>query len=242
MRLNRYLAGAGLGSRRACDDLIREGRIEVNGKTASLPGPPIDPQQDDVRCDGQRVRLPRQFVYYALHKPAGILTTLSDERGRRALGELLGRLRTRVVPVGRLDRATEGLLLLTNNGELVQRLLHPRYRQERIYVAWVRPAPDLEAIRRIEAGGVPLGGGERSGPARARILGKRSDVTRVRLTLWEGKYREVRRLFRAVDIQVLVLRRVSFAGIRLGDLPTGAVRPLEPEEIELLARRTGLQL
>ena len=242
MRLNRYLAAAGLGSRRSCEELIRAGRIEVNGETAIFPGPEIDPKQDEVRYDGERLRVARKHLYYAFHKPAGIVTTLHDERGRRCLSEHLGRLRGRVVPVGRLDRATEGLLLLTNNGELVHRLLHPRYKQERTYVAWVRPVPDLVTIRRIEAGGVPLGEGEASGPARVRLLGRQKDVGRVRLTLWEGKYREVRRLFKATGRQVLVLRRVSFAGIRLGEMPVGAYRALYPEEIELLKRRTGLEL
>jgi 23S rRNA pseudouridine2605 synthase len=144
--------------------------------------------------------------------------------------------------VGRLDRATEGLLLLTSNGELVNRLLHPRYRQERTYLAWVRPIPDLAVIRRIEAGGVLLGDEERSGPAKVRVLGRKGDVARVRLTLREGKYREVRRLFRACGRRVLALRRVSFAGIRLGELPAGAHRALFQEEIALLARRTGLDL
>lgn len=243
MRLNRFLAAAGLGSRRSCEALIQAGRIEVNGEIVdALPGPEIDLKRDDVRCDGERLRLPTRWLYYALHKPAGYVTTRSDERGRKTVEDLLGRLRGRLVPVGRLDRATEGLLLLTNNGELANRLLHPRYRQERTYVAWVRPAPGFPVLKAIEAGGVSLGGGETSGPAKARILGRRSDTTRVRLTLREGKYREVRRLFRAFDIKVLVLRRVSFAGIYLGDLPAGALRPLEPEEVADLARRTRLEL
>lgn len=242
MRLNRFLASAGLGSRRSCEALIRAGRIEVNGQVAAFPGPEVDPRRDDVRLDGERVRPPARRVYYAFHKPAGIISTLRDERGRPCLDAYLGRMRGRVVPVGRLDRATEGLLLLTNNGELVERLLHPRYRQERTYLVWVRPSPPLSALRQIEAGGVPLGEGERSGPARVRVLGRRSEVTRLRLTLWEGKYREVRRLMRAFELRVLVLRRVSFAGILLGALPAGALRPLEPEEIAGLARRTGLLL
>ncbi len=243
MRLNRFLAAAGLGSRRSCEALILAGRIEVNGEVVeSLPGPEVEPRRDEIRCDGERLRLPTHWLYYALHKPAGYITTRSDERGRKTIEDLLGRLRGRLVPIGRLDRATEGLLLLTNNGELANRLLHPRYRQERTYVAWVKPAPGFGALKAIEAGGVSLGGGEKSGPARARILGRRTDTTRVRLTLREGKYREVRRLFRAFEIKVLVLRRVTFAGIHLGDLPAGALRPLEPEEVAILAKRTQLEL
>ncbi len=241
MRLNRYLASSGLGSRRSCEELIRQGRVEVNGVTVGFPGPEVEPERDDVRCDGERVRPPRRRLYYVMNKPAGYITTLSDERGRRTIEELLGGLSGRVFPIGRLDRATEGLLLLTNNGDLANRLLHPRYRQDRTYLAWVRPAPDIDAIRRMQEG-MPIGSGERSGPARVRVLGRRPEGARVRITLKEGKYREVRRIFAAAGIRVLVLRRLSYAGITLGGLEPGAVRPLTREELAVLAARTGLSL
>lgn len=242
MRLNRFLAGAGLGSRRSCEELIREGRIDVNGATVGLPGPDVDPERDQVRCDGEVVRLPQKWLYFLLNKPAGYVTTHQDERGRKSIEDLLGKMRGRVRAVGRLDRATEGLLLLTNNGDLSNRLLHPRYRQERTYMAWVRPGPGRDTAEQIKAGGVDLGRGEVSGPARIRVYGRKGDTTRVRLTLQEGKYREVRRLFAAFDIRVLVLRRIAFAGIRLEDLPSGAMRPLRPDEVAVLAKRTGLKL
>ncbi len=242
MRLNRFLASAGLGSRRSCEELIRAGRIDINGVACVLPGPQVDPAVDIVRCDGEVVRLPEKWLYYAMNKPSGYVTTHSDERGRKSVDDLLGRLRGRLRSVGRLDRPTEGLLLLTNNGDLANRLLHPRYRQERTYLAWVRPRPTREVVTRIEAGGVDLGSNEKSGPARMRVYGRRGDTTRVRLTLFEGKNREVRRLFSAFDIRVLVLRRINFAGIGLDDLPSGAIRPLRPDEVSLLASRTGLKL
>jgi 23S rRNA pseudouridine2605 synthase len=241
MRLNRFLASAGLGSRRACEELIRQGRVEINGQIARLPGPPVDPGRDVIRCDGQRVRLPTSGVYLAMNKPAGYVTTRADEYGRRTVYDLLKKTYRGVFAVGRLDRASEGLLLLTNNGELANRLLHPRYGQERTYLVWVRPAPDVETMHAIREG-VAIGPGERSGPAKARVLGRRGDATRIRITLWEGKYREVRRVFRAFGIHVLALRRVSYAGIQLQDLPAGMVRPLTGEEIAELARRTGLAL
>lgn len=242
MRLNRFLASAGLGSRRSCEELIRAGRIDVNGVACGLPGPQVDPDADVVRCDGEIVRLPQKWLYYAMNKPAGYVTTHRDDRGRKSIDDLLGKLRGRLHSVGRLDRPTEGLLLLTNNGDLANRLLHPRYRQERTYFAWVRPRPTREVVARIEAGGVDLGNDEESGPARMRVYGRHGDTTRVRLTLYEGKNREVRRLFSAFDIRVMVLRRIIFAGIRLEDLPAGAMRALRPDEVALLASRTGLKL
>lgn len=240
MRLNRFLASAGLGSRRSCEELIVQGRVEVNGETITFPGAEID-DAAEVRLDGERIRLPRRWLYYKLHKPAGYITTLSDEKGRATIEEFFGRLRGRIFPIGRLDRASEGLILLTNNGDLAHRLLHPRYQQERTYLAWVRPAPTLEACRLIECG-VQIGPEEYSGPARIRVLSKRSDPARVRITLREGKYREVRRIFSSVGSRVLVLRRVSYAGILLEDLEPGSMRPLTRDEVALLAHRTGLSL
>lgn len=241
-RLAQFLASTGLGSRRSCEGLVRAGRVEVNGEVVQLPGPRVHPEKDVVQCDGERVRPPRRWLYLMMNKPAGLVTTRSDERGRATVDELLGRLRGRVVPVGRLDRATEGLLLFTNNGDLAHRLLHPKFRQPRTYLAWVTPSPTKLHMEEIERGGIAIGSGERSGTAEARILSRKGTTARVRITLREGKYREVRRIFKALDLRVLVLRRVAYAGMRLDELPTGALRPLVPEEIAELARRTGLAL
>ncbi len=241
MRLNRFLASSGLGSRRAVEELIRQGRVEVNGAIAGFPGPDVDPEKDEIRCDGERIRPPRRWLYLAMNKPAGYVTTLSDERGRKTIEDLLGGMKGRVFPIGRLDRSSEGLLLLTNNGELANRLLHPRFQQERTYLVWVRPVPDLEAILKLRAG-VMIGPGERTGPARVRVLGRRGDIARVRISLREGRNREIRRMLAVFDLRVLALRRIAYAGIELGGLEPGMVRPLAAEEISLLARHTGLSL
>jgi 23S rRNA pseudouridine2605 synthase len=241
MRLNRFLASAGLGSRRACDELIRQGRIEVNGETAALPGPDVVPGRDVVACDGERLRLPQKWVYLALYKPPGVLTTLSDERGRPCISDLLGSLKGRVFPIGRLDRASEGLLLLTNNGELAQRLLLPRYQQERIYHVWLRPIPTLEQLRQVHEG-VWIGPREKSGQAQVRLLGHKKDTGRVKITLREGKNREVRRIFAKIGCEVMTLRRMTYAGVSLAGLPVGTWRPLTREEIATLASRTHLEL
>lgn len=241
MRLNRFLAAAGLGSRRSCDTLITEARVDVNGEVVAKPGSRVHPQRDIVRLDGERVQLPKAWVYLALHKPAGYVTTRSDERGRRTVDEFLGRHRGRVVPIGRLDRASEGLLLFTNNGEFAHRLLHPSFEQPRTYLVWVDPAPSVPQLREIEAG-VNIGLGETSGPAQVRVLGRKGETARVRIVLREGKYREVRRIFRSLGLRVTALRRVAYAGVQLGPLPPGSLRPLSRLELEELEQRTGLRL
>ncbi len=216
-------------------------RIVVNGETVTHPGLRILPERDHVSLDGERVRLPRRWVYLAMNKPAGVVTSREDEKGRSTVDDLLGRHAGRVAAVGRLDRATEGLLLFSNHGELVHRLLHPRFRQPRTYLAWVVPAPGPVALASIEQG-IDIGRGERSGQAEVRLLSRKGAGARVRITLREGKNREVRRIFRSVGSKVLNLRRTAYAGIELMDLPVGAVRALLPEEIRLLAERTGLAL
>ncbi len=241
MRLNRFLALTGLGSRRACDLLIEQGRIEVNGEIVTRPGMRVDPHKDQVRSDGERRRLPRNWIFLAMNKPSGVVTTRSDELGRSTVDELLGRYRGRVIPIGRLDKGTEGLLLFTNHGEIAHRLLHPRYRQPRTYLVWVQPAPSPADMERIREG-VPIGMGEWSGPAELKALGRKGETARLRIILREGKNREVRRIFRSVGSRVTALRRVDYAGIGLGGLAVGAVRSLDPDEIERLTEATGVPI
>ena len=241
MRLNRFLALAGVASRRACDLLIQEGRVEVNGEIVTEPGRRVDSVRDVVRCDGERRRAPRQWLFLAMHKPAGYVTTRSDELGRKTVEDLLGRYRGRVRPIGRLDRGSEGLLLFTNHGEVANRLLHPRYQQPRTYLVWLQPPPTVGDMDRVREG-VPIGIGEWSGPAEVKVLGTKGDALRVRITIREGKNREVRRIFRAVGSRVNALRRIDYAGVSLAGLPPGTVRPLEPHEVAHLLEVTGVVL
>jgi len=241
LRLNRFLALAGLGARRKCEELIRDGRIEVNDETAGSLAVEVNPEEDRVLCDGERVRLPRARLYAVLNKPRGVVVSSSDERGRATVYDILpARVRAKLRAVGRLDRASEGLLLLTNDGVLANALIHPRSGVPRTYLAWVTPPPDDGGLRRLR-GGVALGGGERSRPATVGLLGVRGEIARLRLTLCEGKNREVRRMFRAIGSRVVALRRVRLDGVELGDLRPGQFRPLSPTEVRELRRAAGLK-
>jgi 23S rRNA pseudouridine2605 synthase len=225
-RLNRYLAGAGLGSRRAVEGLIEAGRVTVNGRPGTLSTQVED--GDDVRVDGRPVR-PQAAQWILLHKPAGVVTTASDPHGRRTVLDLV-RAPARVFPVGRLDRDTTGALLLTNDGELANRLMHPRHGVEKTYVAAVRGAPDDAALAALRAG-VRLDDG-RTAPARVRRLAP----DRVEIAIHEGRNRQVRRMFEAVGHEVLALHRSRYGDVSADDLPAGGSRPLRPDELESLRR------
>lgn len=229
-RLQKVLAHAGVGSRRAVEDLIREGRVAVNGRVATL-GDRVDPARDRVEVDGARVPLHPGSRYFALNKPRGVVTTARDP-GRRPDVSTYYPPGPRVFPVGRLDRETEGLLLLTNDGELANRLTHPRYGVEKEYLAEVEGTPSPRIATRLERG-VDL----EDGTARARsarLSGTSRGRSAVRLVMTEGRKREVRRMLEAVGLPVRRLVRVRVGPIRLGRLPPGEVRPLSPEEVRAL--------
>lgn len=231
-RLQKVLARAGLGSRRACEDLIRQGRVRVNGRAAAL-GDRVDPRTDRVEVDGSRVPLDPELRYLVLHKPRGVVTTASDPQGRPDVSRYYPE-GVRVFPVGRLDRDTEGLLLLTNDGELANRLLHPRYGVEREYLAEVEGRPTERAMSALRRG-VEL----EDGPARAaavRRVGGAGERGAVRIVMTEGRKREVRRMLEAVGLPVRRLVRVRFGPIRLGRLGPGKVRELDPAEVRELLR------
>jgi 23S rRNA pseudouridine2605 synthase len=235
-RLQRALARAGMGSRRSCEELIEGGRVTVNGALAEL-GDRVDPERDEVRVDGERVPLNPELRYFALHKPAGVVTTMRDPGGRSDLAAYLPR-DVRVFPVGRLDRNTEGLLLLTNDGELGNRLMHPRYGVEKEYLAEVEGVPSDRVVARLVRG-VSL----EDGPARARsarVVGRSGGKGAVRIVMTEGRKREVRRMLDAVGLPVRRLVRVRQGPIRLGRLKPGEVRELDAEETRSLYRHAGM--
>lgn len=229
MRLNAYLARAGVASRRKADELIKAGRVTVNGAPGELNT--FVESRDRVEVDGEPVAKQR-LRYVVLHKPAGVLTTARDPRGRRTVADLVAGHETRVVPVGRLDADTTGALLLTNDGDLAHRLAHPRYEVEKVYEAEVEGDPDADALGRLERG-VELDDGP-TAPARARRLGP----SRVELSIHEGRKHQVKRMLAAVGHPVRRLHRSRYAGLTLEGLEPGAWRELEPSEVDQLRTTT----
>lgn len=232
VRLNKFLALAGVASRREADRWIQEGRISVNNQVVEELGLRVDEDKDVVRVDGRKIQVKTQPVYILLNKPAGYLVTLKDPFRRPTVRTLLPASLGRVFPVGRLDLATEGLLVLTNDGELAFRLSHPRFGVKKVYLAKIKGEPDKEALRRLERG-VHL---ERAktAPAKVVLLAPGQKSSWLRLELQEGRKREVREMCRAVGHPVLELRRVEFAGLGLGNLKPGQWRHLEPGEVRRL--------
>ncbi|MFC1735888.1 pseudouridine synthase [Candidatus Hydrogenedentota bacterium] len=231
MRLHKFMAHAGIASRRTCEDMIIQGRVSVNGRIVDSPGFKIDPENDEVRVGGKTVDLEKK-VYMALHKPLGVISTMSDPFGRPTIFDLINDLKERLYPIGRLDAETDGLLILTNDGDLAHRLAHPSFEIPKTYIADVRGVPDEKGLRILRSG-VELEDGL-TAPAAVEIVGRTRFGARLRLTLHEGRKHEVRRMCAEVGREVVNLRRVVFAGIELGDLKAGNKRFLTPDEIAQL--------
>lgn len=239
LRLQRYLAEAGVASRRACEELIRAGRVTVNDKTA-IVGDTIDPHEDIVALDGKLVQ-PEVKEYWLLNKPAGVLSAVLDSRGRPTVTEYIP-TEARVFPVGRLDLDTTGLLLLTNDGLLTERLLHPRYHVEKEYVVTVRGRLSESDARRLRKG-VQLEEGV-TAPAKVTIVSHRKVddglVTALKVIICEGKKRQVKRMLSAVGHRVLSLHRSRFATLTDAGLAVGQARTLYSKELGQLRKMAGL--
>lgn len=232
VRLQKALAAAGVASRRHAEELIRAGRVTVNGKLVTQLGTRVGPR-DRISVDGKPISREQRFTYIILNKPAGVLSTARDERGRRTVLDLV-KTPARVYPVGRLDATSEGLILLTNNGELTFRLLHPRHEVPREYHVWVSPAPSETQLEQLRHG-VEINGW-RSGPA---------EITRgpggaLRVVIHEGHKRQIRLMCQAVGLSVERLVRVRLGPLTLGQLKPGEWRELRPTEIRALLKSVGL--
>jgi len=251
-RLQKFLARAGVASRRRAEEFILAGRVTVNGVAIRKMGVKVDPAKDEVRLDTEVVRavvLPADradptaplptgpaphAVYLLLNKPVGFLSTVTDDRGRRTVMELLPRLKERVFPVGRLDEDSEGILLLTNDGDLANLLTHPRFEVPKTYDLRVRGEVTPEDVQKVERG-VWLSEG-RTAPSHMRIRRRGRDISHIELVLREGRNREIRRIFARLKHPVLSLRRVSLGPVELAGLRLGQVRRLSPDEVKSLYR------
>ncbi|GAA0506183.1 hypothetical protein Ade02nite_90810 [Paractinoplanes deccanensis] len=236
-RLQKVLAAAGVGSRRACEDLIFRRRVTVNGKIAKL-GDKADPNTDEIRVDGQRIITDTKLVYLAMNKPRGVVSSLDDEKGRTELADFLGQFEQRLYHVGRLDADSEGLLLITNDGELTNKLTHPKYGIQKTYLAEVINGPLSRNVGRNLLAGVEL----EDGPAKAdafKLVGALGKTAQVEITLHEGRKHIVRRMMDAVGHPVTRLVRTSVGPIRLGDLRPGGFRHLSNAEVAALFKAVG---
>lgn len=230
-RLQKVLAARGIASRRAAEEIIKAGRVRVNGRVVREMGVKVDPERDNILVDDKQLARPK-MRYIVLHKPGGYITTTSDERDRWTVMDLVD-VQERVVPVGRLDRDTEGLLLLTNDGEVAHRVMHPRYGIQKEYHALVTPLPDREAIRALGEG-MELrderGRVERTAPAKINLLPVKHGEQWIRIVISEGRKRQVRRMLEAVGCAVHRLVRVRLGPLVLTGIPKGAWRELTPGE------------
>lgn len=234
IRLQKVLAAAGLGSRRACEQLIAEARVEVNNEIILEQGRRVNPEKDVIRVDGSRIPLARRYVYLAINKPRGVVCTMSDPEGRPCIADYIKkRKQDRIFHVGRLDTDTEGILLLTNHGDLAHRLTHPSFSVYKTYVAQVEGSVDKNILRKLRQG-ITLEDGPVT-PDNLKILQQLGDKTLIKVTLHEGRNRIVRRMFAAVGHPVIRLSRTGFGPIRVKGLALGEIRELTLSEVgELL--------
>ncbi len=238
LRLNKFLSQAGIASRRESDRLIEQGRVKVNGRVTTELGIKVDEEKDHVEVNGRTVRVSKHKVYILLNKPAGYLVTMSDPLGRPTIRKLLAGLTPGVVPVGRLDFDSEGLLLLTNDGELAFRLTHPRYEVPKTYIVRIDGAISPEAVARLGKGIVL--DGAKAVPDKVVVLESGAGHSQLRVELHEGRKREIRRMLEAVGHRVSRLRRTALAGLSLKGIAPGEWRALTSREVASLKRQVGL--
>ncbi|MFT4589338.1 MAG: 23S rRNA pseudouridine2605 synthase [Candidatus Binatia bacterium] len=231
VRLQKFLSEAGVASRRASEGLIRAGRVAIDGDVVREVGVKVDELRQQVSVDGEPVRV-RRKRYFAVNKPSGYICTRSDPEGRETLFDLLPKEWVNLYPVGRLDAYSEGLILVTNDGDFCLRVTHPRFGIRKLYVATVRGKVERRSLRRMENG--LMHRGEKLKAEKARLLSANNSRSVVELELAEGKNREVRRLFEAQDLHVERLERVRIGSVRLGELPPGKWRTLTESEINSL--------
>ena len=234
VRLQKFLASCGVASRRGAETLIQQGRVSVNGTVVTQMGVQIDEEKDKVFVDGAPVQPEKKMVYVLLNKPVGYVTTVSDDKGRNTVMDLVADIPVRVYPVGRLDYDTEGLLLMTNDGDLTYRITHPKNNVEKTYIAEVTGNISMNTLLQLR-NGVYLDGVKTS-PAKVEVIGATRLGTKLEITIHEGKNRQVRRMFEAVGCIVKKLKRTKEAGLILGHVPLGRWRRLTESEVNMLKK------
>ncbi|MCU0587160.1 MAG: rRNA pseudouridine synthase [Syntrophobacteraceae bacterium] len=229
VRLQKVLAQAGVASRRAAEAMISQGRVRVNGLTITELGRRVDPESDHIEVDGDRISVDQPRVYWLFYKPAGCVTTVRDPQGRRTVLDGTPEITERVFPVGRLDYDAEGLLVLTNDGDLAHQLQHPRYGVQKVYEVKVKGQPGPDVLRQL-ARGVRLEEGV-TAPARVRLLRRLTDAAWLEIVLHQGWYRQIKRMCGTMGFPVLKIRRVAYGPLGLGGMKPGEVRRLTPREV-----------
>ncbi len=231
-RLQKVLAKAGVASRRKAEELIRQGKVRVDGKVVTEMGTKVDPETQSIKCEGTPLDSQEEKVYILLHKPGGYLSTVHDPQGRPIVTDLLKNIKERVYPVGRLDLDTEGALLLTNDGELAQRILHPSHEVNKTYVAKVKGRPGKKKLDALSKG-IELEG-KKTWPANIEMLKSEAGSTTIQITIHEGRKRQVRKMFEAVGHPVLKLKRTAYGQLELGELGSGKYRFLTSGDIKFI--------
>ncbi len=229
IRLQKYIAQSGILSRRKAEEIIKQGRVEVNGEILLEPWFPVG-EKDCVKVDGKVITLEEKKIYIMLNKPEGYISTVKDQFSRKTVLDLVKEIKERIYPVGRLDYDTSGLLLLTNDGEFTYKLTHPKYEIEKIYIAEIEGIPTIKKIKEFE-NGLYIGDFKTS-PAKFRILKKKKNSGIVQITIHEGRNRQVRRMCQEIGHPVIKLKRIAIGNLNLGKLPEGKWRHLTKAEIE----------
>ena len=236
VRLQKFLADAGVASRRKAEELIAAGKVRVNGAIAQI-GDKVDPKHDVVTVGGKKIARGTALVYFVMNKPRGYVTTMSDENGRKCVAELIKDVGARVYPVGRLDRDSEGLLLFTNDGEFANAMTHPSHHVQKVYRVSVRPKVTDEQITVLTS--ALMIDGRNTVPADVRVVSNEEDKSILEFTIFEGRNRQIRRLCEEAGLETLRLKRLSVGQLTLGKLKPGEYRPLTRDEVSLLKRQTG---
>ena len=232
MRLNKFMSSCGVASRRRCDELISEGRVRVNAVVVKKMGIKINPETDIVAVDGRPIRLKGDLVYYMMNKPVGYITSVKDPQGRKTVMELLPAINKRVYPVGRLDYNTSGLLLFTNDGEITQKLMHPSFEFGKTYMVVIKGDITEQELQKLRDG-VDIGDFVTS-KAEVKKISNLNNQSSIQITIHEGKNRQVRRMFKAINKSIVELSRIALGKLTLKGLKVGEVRELSEEEINYL--------